>query len=650
MFEPSYSNYALLYAKNFAYRFSLVFFQWGVFALGISLLLYIISTLVKSSKKKRNLTSFAADEEQMDLNVDSSMTDIRHFLNEDQKERTNIKSIFVQILQVASFLGSWIALYVTAFAFTILSGLHVISNLTCMFIILLMFSLQFIVMVFWFCPTFLRQTKSNQSSWTHSLVRKITITTKLFNVRFSLFLGLALISSFAMPMFTADTCMNYFNEGYGTKIQGLGMSTRLTRHFELDTVCPKGKICHLYATLPEDSSTGVILNVHTGPDVQSIVIAYGIPDNEKSLLTNNVTSQSYLVELEGKGDRYMHSAYLNNLLPNTTYSFEIYYDGKMQRNGTYLTLPNQELQRDITLATGGDAGTAAKAKNMTNALIYYKPDAIMVGGDLAYDNGMRSCYYSWDLFIWMFESVNEKMGRVIPLMFSIGNHDLGFNAMQDVEVDITQNLYYIFFPQESKKSPDGTLLAQVPDLGERLSYNYHTLGNTIHFSLDSGYMKKYDGEQVDFMSNVISKNSDKVKVANFHVPMYPVCYDDDHDKSTVEASKKYWAPIFEKFKFASVFENHKHLYKKSFPMKDGKVQKPGEGVEYFGDGNWGININPCWKAGPANGNNTGALEAYSSVNHVWIMQISKEKLTYFAVNKTGKIFDKKYSQDVSNYL
>jgi len=654
MFGPTYQDdYSLLYAKNFAYRFSWTFFYWGFLALGVTFLLYAISLLLRKTIKKPALTSVLAshrgDEEEINLNVDSSLTEIRLMMNEDKKERKHLKSILVQVFEILAQLGSWTALYLICFAFTIISGLTVISYLSCVLIILSLFTLKFITMIFWYCPTFLRQNKSSQNSWAQSLLRKVTITTKLFNVRFSLVVGLALVSSFTMPLLTAGTCMNYFNEGYGTKIQGLGMSTRLTRYFELDTVCPQGKICHLYATLPEDSATGVILNVHTGSDVSSITVGYK-EDGDDQPITKQVVSQSYLIDLEGKGDRYMHSAYLSNLSPNTTYYFEVSYNGKVQKNGTYLTLPDQNLQRNIVLATGGDAGTSAKAKNMTIAVGKYKPDAIMVGGDLAYDNGLRACYYSWDLFLWMFESLNDKMGRVVPLMFSIGNHDLGFNAMQDVKIDITKNLYYIFFPQESKKAADGTLLPQVPALEDRLSYNYHTLGNTIHFALDSGYMKKYAGDQVDFMSKVIAQNLDKVKVANFHVPMYPVCYDSGHDQSTVESSTKYWAPIFEQFKFASVFENHKHLYKKSFPLKNGTVQKPGQGVEYFGDGNWGININACWKTGTPNGNRTGVLETWGDTNHVWIMQIQKENLTYFAINKSGKIFDKKYYQQVNDYL
>jgi hypothetical protein len=29
---------------------------------------------------------------------------------------------------------------------------------------------------------------------------------------------------------------------------------------------------------------------------------------------------------------------------------------------------------------------------------YYDIDAIVIGGDIAYDDAMNTCYYSWDTF------------------------------------------------------------------------------------------------------------------------------------------------------------------------------------------------------------------------------------------------------------
>ena len=39
---------------------------------------------------------------------------------------------------------------------------------------------------------------------------------------------------------------------------------------------------------------------------------------------------------------------------------------------------------------------------MTFSLDSFNPDVIILGGDIAYDNGMRICYYTWDTFLDLF--------------------------------------------------------------------------------------------------------------------------------------------------------------------------------------------------------------------------------------------------------
>lgn len=77
-----------------------------------------------------------------------------------------------------------------------------------------------------------------------------------------------------------------------------------------------------------------------------------------------------------------------------------------------------------------------KAIRITKWLAAYDPDVIVIGGDLAYDDGMRTCYYSWDNFYDILEKVNKKLNRLVPIILTIGNHDVGFDSMADVTLDI----------------------------------------------------------------------------------------------------------------------------------------------------------------------------------------------------------------------
>jgi hypothetical protein len=50
---------------------------------------------------------------------------------------------------------------------------------------------------------------------------------------------------------------------------------------------------------------------------------------------------------------------------------------------------------------------------------------------------MLSCYYSWDTFYYLFNPLYNNLGRLVPMIFSIGNHDVGFDALNNLNV--TQN-------------------------------------------------------------------------------------------------------------------------------------------------------------------------------------------------------------------
>jgi hypothetical protein len=44
-------------------------------------------------------------------------------------------------------------------------------------------------------------------------------------------------------------------------------------------------------------------------------------------------------------------------------------------------------------------GYTDAGKNLTNNIANYNADVIIIGGDVAYDDGLATCYYSWDTFL-----------------------------------------------------------------------------------------------------------------------------------------------------------------------------------------------------------------------------------------------------------
>lgn len=51
---------------------------------------------------------------------------------------------------------------------------------------------------------------------------------------------------------------------------------------------------------------------------------------------------------------------------------------------------------------------------------------VVVAGDVSYANGLRSCYRRWDdwLTTWQ-QHMRTIDGHLMPLLTSIGNHDVG---------------------------------------------------------------------------------------------------------------------------------------------------------------------------------------------------------------------------------
>lgn len=101
----------------------------------------------------------------------------------------------------------------------------------------------------------------------------------------------------------------------------------------------------------------------------------------------------------------MHSVLFSNLTPDTVYNLVVADEsGAIYKKINYKTVPGADA--GITkLAMGGDVGISNGGTEITNQLITFNPDVMIIGGDIAYDDAVRSCYYSWDSFYTLFEPV-----------------------------------------------------------------------------------------------------------------------------------------------------------------------------------------------------------------------------------------------------
>ena len=47
--------------------------------------------------------------------------------------------------------------------------------------------------------------------------------------------------------------------------------------------------------------------------------------------------------------------------------------------------------------------------------------------DIAYDNNIPACSYTWDYFLNMYGEITATLGYMMPIVTTVGNHDVGLN-------------------------------------------------------------------------------------------------------------------------------------------------------------------------------------------------------------------------------
>jgi len=452
-------------------------------------------------------------------------------------------------------------------------------------------------------------------------------------------LGCVFIAGLFMNILTYKSCFNEHVDGtfetvfYGGKYI---YSSAFTRRLYMDKVCPPGPPCQLYATLSFDTATTVFLNVHTHVDVKTITINYDteeIYNNNNGKFTKQAQSSYYISPsgYDSTGERNIHNILLQQLNPDTKYIIEVFYDGKSQKKTFYQTLPSKDSSSKFNIVYGGDIGYSKAAQDLSTIAVEKDPRVLIIGGDLAYDDGHASCYHTLDKTMSMLQNlINEKLGRLVPLIVAVGNHDIGWKSLAKVNKDVTENgpTYLTGFPQHVVGAGD-----RVPEIKARLTYHPHMIGKVLNLVLDSGYSRHYDDvEQLSFIEKISELYGEHPKIAIYHNPLVMPCGDEEDRRSSREG-EHIWRPLFEKYKFMTAFEHHTHYFKRSYPLFMNGTRGE-EGVLYLGSGAWGVEPEECE-------GKYDMFESVASINHIWIATINQEADTirYEVLAKSGTLSD-----------
>lgn len=367
---------------------------------------------------------------------------------------------------------------------------------------------------------------------------------------------------------------------------------------------------HVYLTFEEENtSTSITINF----------MALGV--GEKSSAYFDEVSRQGIVKdyqntVEGrveyiKGvDKTYHHVKLNNLKPNTTYYFAV-GDEKIgfSPEFQFKTLPEDD--SEIRLLIGGDMSASSKIIETAESAMSNEPHAIVVGGDIAYANGKVSNEKSW--MAW-FEKMDNIMftptGRLVPLVFAIGNHETSIgSALPGNKVPF----FFTLFPQNA----------------ERSSYFVKTFGaHTVLLILDSGHVVTHKKQETFVKEQMQRFANKKFKIAAYHAPLYPNYR--EYSGTWAANGRKYWMKYFDQYNLDAAFEHHDHSLKRTKILRGDKVTE--KGTVYFGDGCWG-------KTGRGANPEKWYLEKATADTHVWYTVIGKESMTMKALGKDGEVYD-----------
>lgn len=374
---------------------------------------------------------------------------------------------------------------------------------------------------------------------------------------------------------------------------------------------------HVYLTFQnQDTARSITVNFHTmadsGSSPDSAEVYY---DTEPRLgypplYRHRATGRRHKVEGLADG-RSVHWVELANIEPGRTYYF-IAGDpeGGYSAEKKFKTVPPGATTMRFVI--GGDIGTGPGPVAFFKQAALQSPDAGLIGGDIAYENGELSGVAKWDELLdnWEQNMVTPE-GYSIPMVAAIGNHEVKGSASRDPK---RIPFYFGFLCQ---------------DFG-RTHFTRRFGANTAFLALDSGHHALHGGAQSEWLDSELTRLADVPhRFPFYHVPLYP-----SHRKFNEGWSiqgRKFWQPLFEKHAVTACFEHHDHTFKRAKRIKGDKADPSG--VLYLGDGCWGkgareVDAELRWY-----------LDKQASLAHFWRVDVQGHRVEYRAIDAMGRVFD-----------
>ncbi len=371
----------------------------------------------------------------------------------------------------------------------------------------------------------------------------------------------------------------------------------------------------LLLTWVDDPTSTMVIDIHTSSSYQGEKkLYYKLPSSNK---WKDFFGESFDYPFSSKK---ITRFYLKNLKQGSEYEFTFGSDTTVYK---FRTMP-KDTKKGVVFIVGGDTMHEKAYMDKTNKVaLSYNPDFIVLGGDLAYANGLEKNLGRWEQW---FNSVQENLidkdNRIVPIIVGIGNHEVidgtykkhpDFKDTDQWRKKIAPYFYTFFaFP--------GIRGYNVLDFKKYLSL----------ISLDTEHSNPIVGEQSNWLAQTLSSRSKKVDFIFpfYHVPAYPSVRPFTGSNSVLV--RENFVPLFEKNGVKVAFENHDHAYKRSLPLFENKINE--KGIVYIGDGAWGVSTRPIAKK-------EWYLQKAEGIRHFIVVRLKKSEASFKMIDENGVQFD-----------
>ena len=371
---------------------------------------------------------------------------------------------------------------------------------------------------------------------------------------------------------------------------------------------------HIYLTYSGAPEISIDVNIILEGKTDAVHVFYDAePRHEERSAYRHVLEARYVpTAMELSDGRALYVASLTDLAPGTAYSFvagEGVYG--FSRELKFRTLPGGDAP--VRFIDGGDMGMDTRAKSILRVAAKQDPDFAVIGGDLAYANGLIGNTALWDAWLDNWTTYMRRSdGCMVPLVTCIGNHEVNKYATDDPEL---RSPWYI--PLFGRQ-------------GEALYYTREVGDNIVFFVLDSGYHNPFDGAQAAWLKGELEKHKNAAhKFAVYHMPLYPAF--SGYGGARQQLARKAWGTLFDEYGLQVAFEHDDHVAKRSKPLRGGQVAEGG--TVYVGDGAFG-----------RESRNVGReLRWYDAMEestvHFWLVDVAEDGVTLQAIDRKEQVFD-----------